>query len=293
MSERKRGLGRGLSALMADIPDAGPDGVPARPDRVVAIERIVPNPDQPRRRFDEDALEELAASIRSKGVIQPLIVRAKGEGYEIVAGERRWRAAQRAQVHELPVVVREFDDTEVLEVAIIENVQRADLNPLEEAAGYRALMDRFGHTQEQLAEAMGKSRSHLANLLRLLNLPGPVQHMVRDGQLSMGHARVLAGNENATILAHDAATKGWSVRQLEAKAKAAGGGGTAKRGGQGITKRKDADVIALEEELSGALGMKVEVETGKDDNGRVVIHYDGMGALDDLVAHLGVFSLGE
>jgi ParB family chromosome partitioning protein len=151
------------------------------------------NPDQPRRAFSEDALDELAASIREKGVIQPLIVRPapNGTGYQIVAGERRWRAAQRAQVHDVPVIVRDFDDTEVLEVAIIENIQRADLNPIEEAQGYRQLMDRFGHTQEQLAAAMGKSRSHIANLMRLLGLPDDVLEMLRDGRLTAGHARAL------------------------------------------------------------------------------------------------------
>ena len=183
--EKRRGLGRGLSALMADLDavegsaagtsDATvPEDAPRRPDLLVPIDRIEPNPDQPRRTFDGEPLEELASSIAHRGVIQPLIVRPhpeKYERYQIVAGERRWRAAQMAQLHELPVVVRSFDDTEMLEVAIIENIQRADLNPVDEAAGYRQLMDRFGHTQEQMAEALGKSRSHIANSLRLLNLP--------------------------------------------------------------------------------------------------------------------------
>src|SRR5690554_3325114 len=182
MSERRerRGLGRGLSALMADVgtdAEAG-DTRSRRPDMMVPIERLVPNPDQPRRHFAPEALEELAASIREKGVIQPLIARrisGTPETYQIVAGERRWRAAQMARRHEVPVLVREFTDTEVLEIAIIENIQRADLNAVEEAVGYRQLMDRFGHTQEKLAEALGKSRSHIANLLRLLQLPDEVQ----------------------------------------------------------------------------------------------------------------------
>ncbi len=178
MSDRRqRGLGRGLSALMADVsPSRRRRAAPA--ETRVPIERIEPNPDQPRRAFSQEGLEELAASIREKGVIQPLMLRihpSKPDMYEIVAGERRWRAAQLAQQHDLPAMVRDLDDTEVLEVAIIENIQRADLNPVEEAAGYRQLMERFGHTQERLAEALGKSRSHIANLLRLLHLPEDVQ----------------------------------------------------------------------------------------------------------------------
>ena len=292
MSERKRGLGRGLSALMSDIPTAGAtEAAPAAPDRRVPIERLKPNPDQPRRHFDEEKLAELADSIRAKGIIQPLIVRPKGDGYEIVAGERRWRAAQLAQVHEVPVIVREFDDTEVLEVAIIENVQRADLNPMEEAAGYRALMDRFGHTQADLATAMGKSRSHLTNVMRLLNLPDIVQGMVAAGELSMGHARALVGHEDAFLLAHKATKEGWSVRELEAKAKA--NAPTTGKGRGGGPKRKDADVMALEHELSGATGMRVEIQEQAGGKGRVVIHYDGLGALDDLVATLSLFQSAE
>lgn len=181
----RRGLGRGLSALMADIQvevDAG-QGAARRPDLLVPVEKLMPNPNQPRRDFGPEALEDLAASIRQKGVIQPLIVRPMPDGdrYEIVAGERRWRASQLAQLHEVPVIVREFDDTEVLEVAIIENIQRADLNAIEEAMGYRQLMDRFGHTQEKLAEALSRSRSHIANLLRLLQLPDDVQAWLREG----------------------------------------------------------------------------------------------------------------
>lgn len=185
--QKSRGLGRGLSALMADVnevsqPAASVDA-PRRPDMVVPIENIAPNPDQPRRRFDPEHLEDLANSIREKGVIQPLIVREKpGDAgkYEIVAGERRWRASQKAQLHELPVIVRELNDTEVLEIAIIENIQRSDLNPVEEAAGYRQLMDRFGHTQDALSKALGKSRSHIANLMRLLNLSPDIQEMLEE-----------------------------------------------------------------------------------------------------------------
>ena len=173
--DKKRGLGRGLSALMADVNEPEKSEAPRSADQQVPIEKIHPNPDQPRKRFESAPLDDLVASIKEKGVLQPLIVRPSGDGYEIVAGERRWRAAQQAQLHSLPVIVRDFTDTEVLEVAIIENFQRADLNSIEEAAGYKQLMDRFGHTQEKLAEALGKSRSHIANLLRLLQLPDAVQ----------------------------------------------------------------------------------------------------------------------
>src|SRR6056297_3230308 len=197
MADKKkpRGLGRGLSALMADVgpePTAEGEPRPRQPDMMIPIDQIAPNPDQPRRQFTQDAMDDLTRSIREKGIIQPLIVRPVGEGaYEIVAGERRWRAAQQAQLHEVPAIVRDFDDSEVLEVAIIENIQRADLNAVEEAAGYRQLMEKFGHTQERLAEALGKSRSHIANLMRLLNLPEDVQSLLRDGAISAGHARAL------------------------------------------------------------------------------------------------------
>ncbi|MEM1075992.1 MAG: ParB/RepB/Spo0J family partition protein, partial [Pseudomonadota bacterium] len=211
----KRGLGRGLSALMSDVAETEAvvkEGLSAAEKRI-PIEQIAPNPEQPRKRFEDSDLDDLTASIREKGVIQPLIVRSTDANrYEIVAGERRWRAAQRAQLHELPVVVRDFTDVEVLEVAIIENIQRADLNPIEEAAGYRQLMDKFGHTQEKMAEALGKSRSHIANLLRLLNLPEAVVDMVRNGDLSAGHARALIPAADPLALARKIVTGGLSVR---------------------------------------------------------------------------------
>ena len=213
-NEKRRGLGRGLSALMADVEPQTtetPEGGARRPERVVPVEKIVPNPDQPRRTFTDEQLRELADSIRSKGVIQPLIVRQSPKNpdlFEIVAGERRWRAAQLAQLHELPIIVREFNDTEVLEIAIIENIQRADLNPIEEAAGYRQLMFKFGHTQEKLAEALGKSRSHIANILRLLTLPEEVRQMVDRGKLTAGHARALVGRDDAIALARQIAAEG-------------------------------------------------------------------------------------
>ena len=211
----RRGLGRGLSALMADI---GTDAtVNRRFETQLSVHALAPNPNQPRRDFPGEAMDDLAASIRQKGILQPLIVRpgATEGSYEIVAGERRWRAAQLAGLHEVPVVIRNFDDTEVLEVAIIENIQRADLNPIEEAAGYRALMDRFGHTQERLGEALSKSRSHIANLLRLLNLPVEVQDHVREGRLSSGHARALVTATDPVALARQVIARGLSVRETE------------------------------------------------------------------------------
>ncbi len=295
MSQKRdrKGLGRGLSALMADIQPAdaaeSPEAAPAaRGERLLPVEAIVPNPNQPRRAFSDDALDELAASIREKGVIQPLIVRPDPGGsdtFQIVAGERRWRAAQRAQVHELPVIVRDFDDTEVLEVAIIENIQRADLNPVEEALGYRQLMDRFGHTQEQLASAMGKSRSHIANLMRLLGLPDEVLDMLRDGRLSAGHARALITTENPAELARKAVAKGLSVREVERLAKAKDAG---RKGGDGRTPpEKDADTRALEGDLSAALGMTVEIAHDQTrGNGRIIIKYNDLIGLDDLIRRL-------
>ena len=219
--DRKRGLGRGLSALMSDVTvdQGGPanqSGLPLS----LPVELIEPNPDQPRKSFAEEDMSDLAASIREKGVIQPLVVRRMDdEKYQIVAGERRWRAAQLAQLHEVPVVIRDFSDLEVIEIAIIENVQRADLNPIEEATGYRQLMDRFGHTQEKLAEALGKSRSYIANLLRLLQLPQPVIAMVSDGRLSAGHARALITASDPETLARKIVEGGLSVRATEALVK--------------------------------------------------------------------------
>ena len=286
----KRGLGRGLSALMSDVQVDQAEDRPRTADRKVATDRIVPNPDQPRRRFDDDALQELAASIREKGIIQPLIVRTSprnGADFEIVAGERRWRAAQIAQVHEVPVIVREFDDTEVLEIAIIENIQRSDLNPVDEAAGYRQLMDRFGHTQDQMAKALGKSRSHIANLLRLLNLPEEVQTWLAEGKLSAGHARAFVGHPDATKLAQHVIAKNLSVREAEKLARqddrprrgrASSGGGTT----------KDADTIQIERELSATIGMNVSIDHGPGgESGTLTVSYKSLEQLDDLMRRLG------
>jgi ParB family chromosome partitioning protein len=285
MSQKKRGLGRGLSALMSDVrEEAMPaEGAPPRrADLRVPVEKIRPNAGQPRRAFAQDALEELAASVREKGIIQPIIVRENPEGsgtYEIVAGERRWRAAQMARLHEVPVLVRDLDDSEVLELAIIENVQRADLNPVEEAQGYRQLMDRFGHTQEKLAEALGKSRSHIANLLRLLTLPDEVLTYLRDGKLSAGHARALVVLDDPVALARRVVAEGLSVREVEKLAKTAPG--PAERKAPKPPPAKDADTRALEGELSANLGMKVTIDH-KDGAGAVSIRFDSLEELDDL-----------
>lgn len=287
-------LGRGLSALMADVA-APPEGVEGAPPRRgvlrVPIESVRPNPAQPRRQFPQEALDDLAASIREKGVLQPLIVRELPPGsgsYEIVAGERRWRAAQAAQLHEIPVIVRDFSDSEAIEVAIIENIQRADLNPVEEAAAYRQLMDRFGHTQERLAEALGKSRSHIANLLRLLTLPEEVIEHVRAGRLSAGHARALVTAADATGLARKVISRGLSVRETEKLAQTAAGDRARNRrsrtGEAGPhAAEKDADTRALEADLSANLGMAVTIaHDAASGGGTVTIRYASLSDLDRL-----------
>lgn len=291
MADKKprRGLGRGLSALMADVNESqASDAPPARADMMVPIERVSPNPDQPRRSFDKEALDDLAGSIREKGIIQPLIVREhprRASEYEIVAGERRWRAAQIAQLHEIPVIVRDFDDIEVLEVAIIENVQRADLNPVEEAAGYSQLMEKFGHTQEKLAEVLGKSRSYIANSVRLLGLPEEVRAYLRDGKISAGHARALITADDPAALAREVIRKDLSVRATEKLAKQAVENIFAEKGktASPAPSRKDADTKMLEGDLSANLGMKVEIDhsPGKE-NGSVTIRYSSLEELDDL-----------
>ena len=290
--DNKRGLGRGLSALMADVTEAEKpvQGGPAA-ELFVPIEQIEANPDQPRKQFVQGDLDDLAASIKEKGVIQPLIVRVLDSGrYQIVAGERRWRASQMAKLHKLPVVVRQFSDAEVLEVAIIENIQRADLNPMEEAVGYRQLMDRFGHTQEKMAEALGKSRSHIANLLRLLNLPSDVIELVRSGELSSGHARALVPAENASELAKLVIKSGLSVRATEALVKSSAGKGEPKSEENifGGKPEKDADTKALEGDLSAGLRMKVLLNHKPgSENGQMFINYGSLDDLDELCRRLG------
>ena len=292
MSERQRGLGRGLSALLGEqVNEAvsvdgqnAPAGV-----RVLPIESLKPNPDQPRKIFTREILDELAASIKDKGVLQPILVRIhpKEEGaWQIIAGERRWRAAQQARLTEVPVVIREMDDVEVFEVAIIENVQRADLNPLEEADAFRMLMERFGRTQDQVAGIVGKSRSHVANTLRLLQLPEEVLWYVRHGKMSAGHARALITAPNAAALADQVVTDGLSVRQAESLARRAAEGPKAeKRRAQTASPEGSADVAALEQDLADALGLKVAL-ADKGGKGEITIKYGSLEQLDDLCRRL-------
>lgn len=294
MTERKnerRGLGRGLSALMAevgaDISFAGRDAPPPAPAQAgaqtVPIELLRANPNQPRRHFDAARLAELEESIREKGIIQPLIVRAdpqRSEGFEIVAGERRWRAAQNAQLHEVPVLIKEFSDSEVLEIAIIENIQRAELSPVEEAMGYKQLMDRFGHTQERIAEALGKSRSYIANLLRLLNLPAEVRGMLDSGDLSVGHARALITSSDPVSLARQVVSGGLSVRQTEDLARSVNEPRKPRR--ERGRSEKDADTRVLEDDLSANLGMSVVIDHRVGGEGQVIIRYKSLDQLDQL-----------
>ena len=289
---KSRGLGRGLSALMADVnkeiaPE--PSQSPRRADMRVPIEQVRPNPEQPRRAFNEETLSELARSIEEKGVIQPLIVRrhpTEQNIFEIVAGERRWRASQIAKQHDIPIIVRDYTDTEVLEVAIIENIQRADLNPIDEGAGYKQLMQKFGHTQEQLSSVLGKSRSHIANAMRLLNLPDGVRDYLVAGKLTSGHARALIGHDDAQKIADQIVKQGLSVRDAERIVKQ----GLAKPKSTTSTKRtimKDADTIQIEGELSAALGMKVAIDHKPDaEGGRLSISYNSLDQLDDLLRAL-------
>jgi len=298
--DMKKGLGRGLSALLGDEPGAGtPAGVAQAaaqaPAETVPVDRIRPNPDQPRRHFAEADLEDLARSIATHGVLQPIILRpdpGRPGAYQIVAGERRWRAAQRAQLHDVPALVRSLDDRDVLEIAIVENVQRADLNPIEEAAGYAQLIESFGYTQDALARAIGKSRSHLANMMRLLALPDEVLAMVREGRLSAGHARAVLTAPDPAALAREAVKKGLTVRQLEAAVKAAmrgpGGGPPGARQGRsgGGASEKDADTRLLEGDLSAAIGMRVEIQHGPDGAGALRITYRSLEELDRLCQRL-------
>lgn len=291
MSNKKgkpRGLGRGLSALMADVnpePVTSVEKTPRNTEVFVPIEKVVANPEQPRRQFVQVDLDDLTASIKEKGVLQPLIVRPRDGGmYEIVAGERRWRASQAAQLHEVPVLVRDYSDLEVMEVALIENIQRADLNALEEAHSYKLLMEKFGHTQEKMAEALGKSRSHIANLVRLLHLPADVQVLVQERKLSAGHARALITSDNASELATKIVKGGLSVRATEALVKKDAAGDTPRlpRAPKKIAD-KDADTRALENDLSAILRMPVSIDhKSGGETGSVTISYESLDQLDEL-----------
>lgn len=280
MSARPRvtGLGRGLNALLGEMAREAPVGGDTRAEglRMLPVASLQPHPRQPRRRFDEAQLDELAQSIASRGLIQPIVVRPHGHGYQIVAGERRWRAAQRAKLHDVPVVVRELDDAQTLEIALVENIQRADLNAIEEAQAYQRLARDYGHTQEALAEIVHKSRSHVANLLRLLELPEPVQARVIDGSLSMGHARALLGARDVEGLAEQVVARGLSVRDTEKltrEAKRPRDEGPREAAG------RDTDIAALEQQLADLLGLHVRVAHGAS-GGTLTIGYATLDQLD-------------
>jgi ParB family chromosome partitioning protein len=276
-SAQKKRLVRGLADIIGGFEAS--EGAEVEGLRMVPLAALKASRFNPRRDFSEDQLEELAASIRERGLVQPLVVRpAKGGGetYEIVAGERRWRAAQLAQLHELPVVVRTLSDQESIEIAIIENVQREDLNSIEEAEGYKLLMDGHDYTQEDLARVIGKSRSHLANTLRLLKLPDSVQHLVRSGELSAGHARALIGRADAAALAARIVKEGLTVRQVEALSQDRAPAKAKTR------KSKDADTRAAEAELADALGLDVEIRAGRGETGELRIRYASLDQLEDV-----------
>ncbi|MFZ5668487.1 MAG: ParB/RepB/Spo0J family partition protein [Pseudomonadota bacterium] len=289
MVEGRRGLGRGLSALLGEAEAENASAPPgeAAGAREVPIELIHRNPDQPRRRFGEAEIAELADSIREKGVLQPVLVRpAPGlpGTYQLVAGERRWRAAQQAGLRALPALVRDLDDRQVLEIAIVENVQRTDLGAIEEALSYRALMDRFGRTQEEVAQVVGKSRPHVANALRLLNLPDEVQQLVADGRLTAGHARALVGHALAADLAREIVDRGLSVREAEALTRRAAPDARPARP-PAPRARKDTDTAALEDDLSEVLGLAVEIRDAGG-QGELRIRYQSLEQLDDLCRRL-------
>jgi ParB family chromosome partitioning protein len=286
-----KGLGMGLQALLGEAarspaPDAQQEG---RGVREIEVARIRRNPNQPRIQFDEAALEELADSVRERGVLQPILVRGDSDGYMIIAGERRWRAAQRAQLHTIPAIVREVDESTIAEIALIENIQREDLNPLEEAFGYRQLIERHGHTQDGVARIVHKSRSHVANLLRLLDLPESVRESLARGEISMGHARAVATAADPEALTREIVSEGLSVRQAEERARrertrsGAGrkAGGASTRDGQSV----DADLAALERQLGDMLGLKVQV-SHRGAGGAVTLHYSTLDQLDMICQRL-------
>jgi len=295
-AKRVTGLGRGLNSLFGDIQREEPIVTSETVDessaatgtiieglRSIAVSDIRPNPDQPRQTFDSDALDELASSMRQRGVIQPIVVRPHGKNFQIVAGERRWRAAQRARLHQIPAVVRNLNDEETLEIAIVENVQRKDLNAIEEAEAYARLSQDFGHSQARLAEIVGKSRSHIANLIRLLELPASVKALVVDDKLTMGHARALINAPNAEELAPQIAQKGLSVRDVERLVRKALAGTKApptRKAGASLSEN-DADIQALETHLGDLLGLNVKIRPdGQGQGGTMAIEYGNLDQLD-------------
>jgi ParB family chromosome partitioning protein len=295
MSDKRpgSGLGRGLAALLDEAvrqktPEEAAAAAPASGVREVEIGRIRPNSSQPRVHFDEEAIAELAESIGERGVLQPILLRPAADGFELVAGERRWRAAQRAGLHSIPAIVRDLDDSASAEIALIENIQRADLNPIEEAEGYRQLIKRHGHTQDRLSKLVSKSRSHVANLLRLLNLPDGVKQALMRGDIDMGHARAIASVPDPDSLLPEIIGKGLSVRQTEAlaqKAKTAPMHPIARAAATREQRRLDADAAALERQLGDLLGLKVKV-AHDGARGTVTLHYSNLDQLDMICQRL-------
>jgi ParB family transcriptional regulator, chromosome partitioning protein len=288
--ETRSRLGRGLAALMGDVGnETGVSDRAAKSQRRVPIEHLTPNPRNPRRIFADTELEELAQSIRERGIIQPIVVRSApgggGKSFEIIAGERRWRASQRAGLHEVPIVVLEVTDAEALELAIIENIQRADLNPLEEAAGYQALANQYSHSQDDIASIVGKSRSHVANTLRLLKLPETVKSYINEGKLTAGHARALINQPDPEVVARDIVEKGLNVRQVEKLRQDSANAGK-KKPKSGAKARKDADIAALERRLSDTLGLVVEVTDRGRAGGVLGIRYRTLDQLDNVIRKL-------
>jgi len=286
--KKATGLGRGLSSLFDEAvraPREGSEPVVERGGvRDIDIAQIRANPNQPRQHFDEAALNELAQSIADKGVLQPILLRPAGEGYEIIAGERRWRAAQKAQLHRIPALVRELDDATTAEVALIENVQRADLNAIEEAEAYKQLILKFSHSQDEVGRLVGKSRSHVANLLRLLDLPDDVRGLLLRGDISMGHARAVATSPHASEIAARIVRDGLSVRQVEQLARA-DRPARAASGNASAARPVDADLAALERQLGDLLGLRVKVAHGKG-GGTVALHYSSLDQLDMICQRL-------
>lgn len=284
MTVKRGGLGKGLSALLEEMDSAPPsDRVEPKSASLLPIASITANPLQPRRMFDEMAMAELADSIRIKGVLQPILVRPTADGrYEIVAGERRWRASQMAGLHEIPVVVRNFSDIDGFEAAIIENVQRTDLNPIEESQGYQRLVEEFGHTQEMVAAVTGKARSHVANLLRLMNLPEDVQTLVKLGLLSLGHAKAVMQAKDPSALAKEIASHGLTVRQAEQAARKSQGIAAAR---PAASSRRDPELDSLEAQLADALGIEVAIEA-RGKRGTVTLKFSDLDQLDMIIARL-------
>jgi ParB family chromosome partitioning protein len=281
--KKRAHLGRGLMALLGDEPSEAPPADRTLASRTVPTEQLRPGRFQPRMRFDDEPFRSLVDSVRAKGILQPILVRRDPDApqmYEIIAGERRWRAAQQAQLHEVPVVVRDLGDRDALELALVENIQRQDLTAIEEAEGYRRLTDEYGHTQEGLAQAVGKSRSHVANMLRLLNLPQTVKDLVQSGALSAGHARALVNAAEPAKLADEVVKKGLNVRQTERLALH----GKSRRGRKPAPP-KDADTLAIEREMTNLLGLKVSIAFRRS-GGELVIHYKTLDQLNDVLRRM-------